>query len=207
MGKTIRIPDGWHEVSVRDYIRICEVDENDHKTDIVITILAKDDNISDMDVATRNAIISHLAWTNSVPDDTFYKTRIEVDGEFYNMRNLETLLVGEWIDLYNFSKNPNENLHKMLSLLYKAESGENTPEKMLEAKVAKCYQALVFFSTIATNYTEIFPFYLMRRLEKRKKDLDPSTTSQGKTGKNGWSLRGWLQNAQRRGAGTASATT
>lgn len=175
MSKQIILPNSWAEVSVQQFQSIEEIDENDpYRTEIVIKVLSGADLelISSIDVESRNKAINHLNWTNVFPDATYYKTEIVIENVVYNIVDLNELSLGNWIDLDNYCKKPIENLHKILSILYKCSNDNVKENQFLKANIGEVYQAVVFFSNIVSNLIYLLPLYLHKQAEMTLKNLE-----------------------------------
>lgn len=175
--REITLPDNWSEVSVKQFQDLSTIDNNDpYRTEMVIKILsgADLDLITSMDVETRNKSVNHLLWTNTFPDDTYYKTEIIIDDIPYNVVELSGLALGKWIDLDNYCKNPIDNIHKILSILYQPVNGRTNPEVFLKANIGEVYQAVVFFSNIVINLIKNLPNYAERKMTELLKSLEES---------------------------------
>lgn len=119
----ITIPDGWHQVSISQFIEMSQLDISKKDYSInVISVLSDVDSeeIRKYSTETYNNILSSLAWTNNLPDESKFKKVIEIDGVQYGMINkFSELSSGNWVDIEEYLNGHPENMHKVLSILYR----------------------------------------------------------------------------------------
>ena len=136
--KTLRfnIPKTWNELSLGRYIRIMKVlrsEEKIHELEKIIRIL---NCISDipkidlygLDVKSIGKLCAHLtSFLESEPEDEL-KHFIKVEGIEYGFHpKLVDMTLGEFVDLETYTENIEDNLHLILSILYRpvtAKSGD-----------------------------------------------------------------------------------
>ena len=136
--KTLRfnIPKTWNELSLGRYIRIMKVlrsEEKIHELEKIIRIL---NCISDipkidlygLDVKSIGKLGAHLtSFLESEPEDEL-KHFIKVEGIEYGFHpKLVDMTLGEFVDLETYTENIEDNLHLILSILYRpvtAKSGD-----------------------------------------------------------------------------------
>lgn len=184
----LNLPDGWHEVTIEQYQEISNTDGDDKLIDVV-AILADEDpeEIRKIDADSLPVILNQIAWIKSLPEEGTFKPIIEIDGEKYGFINrLADLTVGEWIDLESWIGKSNENLHRIMSVLYRplvSASNDNyrvidkyvvseaqDRAKLFRSKVnlGDVYGAMLFFSLIESEFLRIMPKYLKSRQEKMR---------------------------------------
>ena len=153
----ISLPEGWHEVTLCQFMEIKELDLDEYRTNSVIAILTNEDDelINKLTKQSKDQIVSKLTWTNQLPPDNFYKREIIIDEVEYYLRDLTELTNGEWIDLNVYFKNPFKNLHKICSIFYQPlkKVNSNTLSDLFYNKmfIGDVFGVLVFFCLIANK--------------------------------------------------------
>jgi hypothetical protein len=187
----IILPDNWDEVTLGQFQEIALSDGEDRMLDIISILSDGDpDELRKMDPDSFARCIEALAWVKGLPESGNYKPIIEVNGERYGFVNrMSDLTVGEWIDLESWMGNSNENMHKIIALLYRplvsavsdsyrvidkyvaAESAERSKLFQEHVKIGDVYGAMLFFSLIEQEFIKITPKYLREkeRMMKIKK--------------------------------------
>lgn len=166
----ITIPDNWNEVSVSKYQEICELEDDDNRSNSIIAILADiDDSEAELiDVDGRIKILERLTWVSKLPDETTYKRHLKINDIDFYLQDYNELKIGERISLKEHCKNSTKNLHKILSILYKPEKEiKNAHEMFLDnVMIGDVYGSFVFFYLIANKSIEILNTCLMEELKK-----------------------------------------
>lgn len=163
----IIIPDGWHEVSIRKYREITEALNNE---DEIISLIDAISILSDLDKETISSLDSNeinkialqLSWMSEKPTSKECHS-IKVNDEEYYLKKLQSLTLGEWVDLNNLNKNFAENIHKIAAILYVKE-GEKYDTSIMNERalmfldsvmINDVYGANVFFCRIVSRYIEL----------------------------------------------------
>lgn len=171
----ITIPDGWHEVNIRTFQELSNLDELEGLNKIVelISILSDKDpeDIKKLDTEGFETLVSHIQWTGTMPSDEV-KTQINILGQDYYLVKLSNLSLGEWIDLDSWCDNSIENLHKIFALLYRPVGEEYDSEKMEtrselfldKLMIEDVYGTLLFFSIIGNQYQKFIKEYTNQKM-------------------------------------------
>jgi len=121
----ISIPQDWSEISVGRFMEFellekGELSNLDLMVQIVSIFCDKDSSeIEKLSIQQLGDVITDLEWVTAKPLKNFYQSW-EYDGIKYGfIPNLSSIKVGEWIDLEQYMKAPVQNLHKLLSILYR----------------------------------------------------------------------------------------
>ena len=110
---TIKIPDGWHEVSIAQYqefldtLQIQEDIQPYKKIIKLLAILTDTDEVDFMKLPmdTIYEIDDKVGFMNNEPTQQF-KNIITINGREYGFqKNLNELTLGEWIDLEHYITN------------------------------------------------------------------------------------------------------
>ena len=120
----VSLPDGWHEVTIGQYMELIAVDTENNTRKIVETIAiltdTDDAQICKMDLPSLKKISEHIMWLGVLPNEATYKPIIKIgEEEFGFVNRLTDLTLGEWIDMDEMVKDFDKNIHKMIALLYR----------------------------------------------------------------------------------------
>lgn len=176
MKETIKLPDSWNEVTLGTYQEIASIEttDNTQKWIEIISILSNADpeKVKHMDVTAFTKAVNHLGWILALPDDKMFKEELTINGVSYKFKErLESLTIGEWIDLESYIEETNHNLHKTFAVLYS--DGSDSFEKRVQLfkdniMIGDVYGALVFFSLIGKESIMTIKDYLHSEMEEMK---------------------------------------
>lgn len=196
----VLIPESWNEVTVGQYQEFAQA-TND--VDRVSILLDEDPEVvRKCDPQSMTKILSNLSWVKNLPEQHKYKLFIEIDNVEYRLvHNLNGFSLGEWVDMDEYQKDPDNNLHLIFSMLYRPlgeyRSEDVKPRAELfreRAMIGDLYGSLVFFSLVAAKSTPSIQRYLIRtsllKMKRRKKKENGSQTKE----------------PQKNGAGTTTPT-
>jgi hypothetical protein len=159
----ITLPDGWHEINLRCFQELSNLNELEglHKIVELISVLGNKDpeDIKKISSDDFEKLLPHIQWTCSLPSKE-YKTHINIDGVDYYLVKLSSLSLGEWMDLDTWFEDSIANIHKIFALLYRPEFEEYDSDKMElrselfldKLMIEDVYGTLLFFSTIGNQY-------------------------------------------------------
>lgn len=132
-----KLPKNWYEVSIFQYQELIEIDLRKSEFSTTEYFLEKlalfldtsvdDELFDDLDSEELFALINALNWTNSpIP--------VCNPGEHSGMvpKKLDTLCLGEFIDLESFYQETDMNLHKIAAILYKQVSKDTWGNVIVE---------------------------------------------------------------------------
>ena len=123
----LTIPDNWADITIGTYQKYVEIQEGKgSEKNKIIKSLALLCGISPFivkkmaykDLVDIMAIIKNMIDTE--PDKEKFRKVFEFNGEEYGFcPNLSNITTGEYIDLESYCKEPIENLHTIMSILYR----------------------------------------------------------------------------------------
>jgi len=190
MKRTITVPDSWDEVSVGQFQEMCATEKDYERVSIVLDEDPED--VRKYSPESMARVIAGLSWIKKFPDESKYLTVIEVDGkEYFLIKNLQSFSLGEMVDMEEYLKDYNENLHLILAMLYRP-AGEYRAEDVQgradlfkeKLMIGQVYGATVFFSLVERKSILIIQHFLSQELLRK--------TKRQKKKENGW-LRKRLQ--------------
>ena len=172
--ETIKLPDSWDEITIGQYQEICSIesDDNVRRWVEIISILSNSDpeKVKLMNPVKFAQAVEHLSFILTLPSDRIFKDEIVIDGVTYKFKErLESLTVGEWLDLEAYIDDTNHNIHKTFAVLY-SDGTDNIDKrsKVFKEKmmIGDVYAALVFFSLIGKESIQTIKDYLMSESER-----------------------------------------
>lgn len=193
------IPKTWNELNLGRYIRTMKVlrsEEKVHELEKVIRILSCITDIPKrqlygLDVKSIGKLGVHLNnFLESVPNDEL-KHFIEVEGVEYGFHpKLVDMTLGEFVDLETFVENLEDNLHKILSILYRPVTAKSGDKYRIEdyepneeradlfkkhLKVDDFNGASVFFYDFAVQLSINSNLSLIKEMKKKKLAINKKT--------------------------------
>lgn len=160
----ITIPESWAEVSLRKFIEINNINQDNEllKSIEIISILSDVDPelIKNSSPESLDQILKNLEWTKQEPS-TEYKVEIEIEDETYYLVRLRSLSNGEWADLDTWNEDRVNNIHKIMALLYRKKDEEYNTRVCAERaelfldhmNYGDVYGTMLFFCLIAMKFS------------------------------------------------------
>jgi hypothetical protein len=156
----INCPTSWNDVSISMFRELASLSPDLTTSQRVIqtvSILTDTDPelVKKLPIHVISQIASELKFMDDMPIDDFAK-EFEADGTVYRFTEPSKMTVGEWVDIEEYLKDINNNMHKILAIIYR-----ETPEyfgykeeraKVMDAQsVTRIYGAMVFFSVFGAE--------------------------------------------------------
>tara|TARA_R110002020_G_scaffold92899_2_gene224452 strand:- start:9169 stop:9750 length:582 start_codon:yes stop_codon:yes gene_type:complete len=187
----LTIPNEWCDITIETYQKYLKIQkQKGSEKNKVIKSMALLCNTSEeivkkmdyTDLLEITKIVSQLV--NDEPDKSKFKKRFQFMGKEYGfIPNLSKLTTGEYIDLETYCKNPIENLHTIMSILYREVTFSRNqmyaiesydPGKFKEELFKQCPMdialgSLGFFLTLGEKLAKISLNYLTELEKKTQK--------------------------------------
>ena len=187
----LTIPDNWSDITIDTYQKYVKIQEGKgSEKNKIIKSLALLCNTSPFvvkkmaykDLLEIMAIIKNMIDTE--PNKEQFRKVFEFNGEEYGFcPNLSNISTGEYIDLESYCKEPIENLHTIMSILYRKITfkrneryaiEEYNPDEFKEELFKDCPMdialgSLGFFLTLGENLARISLSYLQAQEVKAHK--------------------------------------
>ena len=187
----LTIPDNWSDITIGTYQKYVEIQGGKgSEKNKIIKSLALLCNISPFvvkkmaykDLVEIMAIIKNMIDTE--PNREEFRKVFEFNGEEYGFcPNLSNISTGEYIDLESYCKQPIENLHIIMSILYRKITFKRNeryaiedynPDEFKEELFKDCpmdiaLSCLGFFLTLGENLARISHSYLQAQEMKAQK--------------------------------------
>tara|TARA_R100001443_G_scaffold2640_5_gene8661 strand:+ start:4171 stop:4845 length:675 start_codon:yes stop_codon:yes gene_type:complete len=204
--KEYLVPQKWTQVSLESYQKLMQYvgDEGDEHTKSLTTIHSLTGAPIDVLEKCKKSDIQKLLKAVSnlleVKVNTTLNMVIEVEGVEYGFHpNLREITFAEFVDLDNYLSEPWENMHRIMSVLYRPITTQNKKKyKIEEYDSTKCMQtaevfkkalsvatvngASNFFLTIAGEYLSVLQSSLSKKQKKMLKDTEIQNKSLVKNG-------------------------
>ena len=187
----LTIPDNWSDITVGTYQKYVEIQEGKgSEKNKIVKSLALLCNTSPFivkkmaykDLLEIMGIIKNLIDTE--PDKEEFRKRFTFNDQEYGFcPNLSNITTGEYIDLESYCKEPIENLHIIMSILYRPISFKRggryaiesyNPDEFKEELFKNCpmdiaLNGLGFFLTLGEKLAKISHSYLQAQETKQQK--------------------------------------
>lgn len=156
----LTIPKSWEEVTVGKFQEILNIsnDLNDiNKMVEIISILSDEDPdvIKNLPFDKIKTINNELKFIYTKPSNIF-KNIINIKGVKYGLRKMDELTLGEIIDLESYQEDVINNLHFILSILYRPLIDQNMTEdyyKIVDYDSTKnISQSLIIKDNVSIDY-------------------------------------------------------
>lgn len=176
--KTITLPESWDDINLGQYLEFLQTDFKElgeiQKMTRVISILTdiEEETIQNYNLDEINYIINELSWCY-LKSDGLLKHIVTIDDVKYGViKNLNSIKVGEWIDIEGNMDNFKGNLHKILSVIYRPVTKYRSDDDyeiedydantakirselfLLKFKTSDAMSASLFFWSFVENYLE-----------------------------------------------------
>jgi len=124
---TIEVPQDWNSISIEMYRKFQDVKEkrlpqDEHNLECISIMCGiSKDVMSRMGYKDINKIAKELmALLKEEPNTDELQKKVEWNGVKYGIiPNLSEISLGEYVDIESYCKNAQENLHKIMSVLYR----------------------------------------------------------------------------------------
>ena len=187
----LTIPDNWSDITIGTYQKYVEIQQGKgSEKNKIIKSLALLCNTSPFvvkkmaykDLLEIMAIIKNMIDTE--PNKEQFRKVFEFNGEEYGFcPNLSNISTGEYIDLESYCKEPIENLHTIMSILYRKITFKRNeryaiedynPDEFKEELFKDCpmdiaLNCLGFFLTLGEQLAKISHSYLVAQEKKLQK--------------------------------------
>jgi hypothetical protein len=203
----MNIKKDWKEITLREWRELNSIQSDNELTTLIerISILADADpaDIRTLPLKKFNSLVTEMEWLNKeVPNDIVL--RFELEGKRYGMiPDLNFITTGEFIDAENFKKDPIDNIHYLCALLWRPIIWEEGDDWKIQPHIPQGFEkranlfldklpityvwgALLFFSSIGIQFTEILADFLkvdQKAQKKNQKTQSPLKKRKSKSSK------------------------
>lgn len=184
---TIKIPTSWNEVTIKQYSEVIatqkkEMDELDKIINIVSSLSGNDiKDLYKLTISQVKELGLKLGWIESFPENSPNIATFKIlDREFTPFIDISKISFGQYIDLKEAVKNPDQNIHMILAVMTSEKGKEYEENAVLERadffyenfRIVEALPFAVFFCKLLNSWTEIIRAYTMEGAEKYIRSLN-----------------------------------
>lgn len=208
---------GWHKISIAQYQEIARIETENELAKFIETIaivINKDpEEIRNLPLMTWKKLAQEMDFLKTEPESDI-KTRFVLDDTEYGLEpDMSLMSAGVFIDAEQFRREPIENLHRTLALVYRPIIGEDKIGYKIAPHEARGFEAraelfreklsieqvigtVVFFSLLGMELSIVSMDSLKEEMMKIQNTTKKKNTIQKASRKNN------KQNSKRNGAST-----
>jgi len=184
------VPTEWKDITIAEYQRYLQIAKTKRKTrdDEIISMFCKIDKklIKKLKLKDKKILVDKVNKFVNSKNETILEKRIKFKGKQYGfIPNLSKITTGEFVDIEEYGKDINKNLHRVMSVLYREidrESGrfysvkpydpdELEIDKFKELPMSTTLSAIDFFFHLGKNLLEDLNNYSMEVMRNKEKKL------------------------------------
>ena len=184
------VPTEWKDITIAEYQRYLQIAKTKRKTrdDEIISMFCKIDKklIKKLQLKHKKLLVDKINKFVNSKNETILEKRIKFKGKQYGfIPNLSKITTGEFVDIEEYGKDINKNLHRIMSVLYREidrESGrfysvkpydpnELEIDKFKQLPMSTTLSAIDFFFRLGTRLLEDLNNYSMEvvKMNQEKK--------------------------------------
>lgn len=189
--KTVAIPNSWNGITIQMFQKFEELKKKNLKEDEfnkqVLSVICDIDGemVDRMEVKSIKKIFKSLSFLDrEIPNTEELIKKVEWNGKKYGfIPNLSEITMGEYVDIEDYCKDGQKNLHKIMSVLYRPivketktrysiapyKPSEELEEEFLDFPVLPSISALSFFFHLGKTLPSVLVKYLRKEREKLRK--------------------------------------
>ena len=186
----VTVPTEWKDITIAEYQRYLQIAKSKRKTrdDEIISMFCKIDKklIKKLQLKHKKLLVDKINKFVNSKNETILEKRIKFKGKQYGfIPNLSKITTGEFVDIEEYGKDINKNLHRIMSVLYREidrESGrfysvkpydpdELEIDKFKELPMSTTLSAIDFFFHLGKNLLEDLNNYSMQVMRNKEKKL------------------------------------
>jgi hypothetical protein len=186
----VTVPTEWKDITIAEYQRYLQIANSKRKTrdDEIVSMFCKIDKefIKKLKLKDKKILVDKVNKFVNSKNELELEKRIEFKGKKYGfIPNLSRITTGEFVDIEEYGKNVNENLHRIMSVLYREvdnevgkfysvkpyDPDELEIDKFKELPMSITLSAIDFFFRLGKNLLEDLNNYSMEveRMNRKKK--------------------------------------
>ena len=186
----VTVPTEWKDITIAEYQRYLQIAKTKRKTrdDEIVSMFCKIDKelIKKLKLKDKKILVDKVNKFVNSKNELELEKRIEFKGKVYGfVPNLSRITTGEFVDIEEYGKNINENLHRIMSVLYREvdnevgkfysvktyDPDELEIDKFKDLPMSTTLSAIDFFFRLGRNLLEDLNNYSMEveRMNLKKK--------------------------------------
>tara|TARA_R100000231_G_scaffold7090_2_gene10091 strand:+ start:199 stop:783 length:585 start_codon:yes stop_codon:yes gene_type:complete len=183
----ITIPTEWKDITISEFQRYLQIAKSKRKTreEEIIALFCKLDKktIKKIKLKDKNILVDKINTFINTKNETKLQKRVTFKGKDYGfVPNLSKITTGEFVDIEEYGRDINENLHKVMSVLYREidkevnefysvkpyDPDELEIDKFKDFPMSTTLSAIDFFFRLGINLLEDLNNYSMEVMRKNK---------------------------------------
>ena len=183
----VTIPTEWKDITISEFQRYLQIAKSKRKTrdEEIIALFCKLDKktIKKIKLKDKNILVDKINTFINTKNETKLQKRVTFKGKDYGfVPNLSKITTGEFVDIEEYGRNINENLHKVMSVLYREidkevnefysvkpyDPDELEIDKFKDFPMSTTLSAIDFFFRLGINLLEDLNNYSMEVMKKNK---------------------------------------
>ena len=183
----VTVPTEWKDITIAEFQRYLQIAKSTRRTrdGEIISLFCKVDKnlVKKLKLKDKNSLVNKINNFVNSKNETKLEKRIKFKGKSYGfVPNLSKITTGEFVDIEEYGKNINENLHKVMSVLYREvdkevnefysvkryDPDELEIDKFKDFPMSTTLSAIDFFFRLGMNLLEDLNNYSMEVMRKNK---------------------------------------
>ena len=183
----VTVPTEWKDITIAEFQRYLQIAKSTRRTrdGEIISLLCKVDKnlVKKLKLKDKNSLVNKINNFVNSKNETKLEKRIKFKGKSYGfVPNLSKITTGEFVDIEEYGKNINENLHKVMSVLYREvdkevnefysvkpyDPDELEIDKFKDLPMSTTLSAIDFFFRLGISLLEDLNNYSMEVMRKNK---------------------------------------
>ena len=183
----VTIPTEWKDITISEFQRYLQIAKSKRKTrdEEIIALFCKLDKktIKKIKLKDKNILVDKINTFINTKNETKLQKRVTFKGKDYGfVPNLSKITTGEFVDIEEYGRNINENLHKVMCVLYREidkevnefysvkpyDPDELEIDKFKDFPMSTTLSAIDFFFRLGMNLLEDLNNYSMEVMRKNK---------------------------------------
>ena len=186
----VTIPTEWKDITIAEYQRYLQIAKSNRRTrdNEIISLFCKIDKelLKKLKLKDKKVLVNKINKFVNSKNETSLEKRIKFNGKKYGfIPNLSKITTGEFVDIEEYGKNINENLHRIMSVLYREvdkevnefysvkpyDPDELEIDKFKDLPMSTTLSAIDFFFRLGTRLLEDLNSYSMGVMKSQEKKL------------------------------------
>ena len=118
------VPTEWKDITIAEYQRYLQIAKSNRRTrdNEIISLFCKIDKelIKKLKLKDKKVLVDKINKFVNSKNETSLEKRIKFNGKKYGfIPNLSKITTGEFVDIEEYGKDINKNLHRIMSVLYR----------------------------------------------------------------------------------------
>lgn len=184
------VPTEWKDITIAEYQRYLQIAKSNRRTrdNEIISLFCKIDKelIKKLKLKDKKILVDKINKFVNSKNETSLEKRIKFNGKKYGfIPNLSKITTGEFIDIEEYGKDINKNLHRIMSVLYREidktsgklynvksyDPDEIEIDKFKRLPMSTTLSAIDFFFRLGTRLLEDLNNYSMGVMKSQEKKL------------------------------------